>query len=243
MTVAGEGGYVIVLDDDPMIERVISSATGKSTRSFSSIRSLEQQVESLNPIALFVDIHLGVQENGLDVLPVLRSKWPFAPIIVITGDTNDNSVGDALAAGADDFLYKPINTKELLARLQTRLGELAKREAQEILRFGDITVDKIHRMIVNEEGQHRFLSPTEMGLLTCLLDAHGTVVKRESLKRKCWGQVYVIDNALNRKLHEVRRSLKEISHQLRIRTIYGTGFAVEVKKSPKVVENLNTIAS
>ena len=243
MSVAGEGGFIIVLDDDPMIERVISTATSKPTQNFSSIRTLEQEVDKLNPIALFVDIHLGLKESGLDVLPVLRSKWPFAPIIVITGDRNENSVGDALAAGADDFLYKPINPKELVARLQTRLGELAKREAREIIRFGDVTVDKVHRMVVNEHGKHRFLSPTEMSLLTCLLDAQGTVVRREILKRKCWGQVFVSDNALNRKLHEVRRSLNEVSDYLKIRTIYGTGFAIEVKKSRMPVESIETIAS
>ena len=50
------------------------------------------------------------------------------------------------------------------------------------------------------------------------------------MKRKCWGQIYVSDNALNRKLHEVRRALKEISQIVTIRTIYGTGFVLEVKE-------------
>jgi DNA-binding winged helix-turn-helix (wHTH) protein len=50
------------------------------------------------------------------------------------------------------------------------------------------------------------------------------------MKRKCWGQIYVSDNALNRKLHEVRRALKEISNVVSIRTLYGTGFVLEVKE-------------
>ncbi|MFK7822840.1 MAG: response regulator transcription factor [Oligoflexales bacterium] len=230
MTMEGDPEYIIVLDDDPMIEKIIGSATGKPTQNFDSIKSLESQVDSLNPIALFVDVHLGLKESGLDILPSLKIKWPFAPIIVITNDRDENAVGDALAAGADDFIYKPINAKELVARLQARLGELAKREAREVIKIGDVTVDTAHRVIANLDGHHRYLSPTEMNLLTCLLDAHGTVVRRDAMKRKCWGQIYVSDNALNRKLHEVRRALKEISQIVTIRTIYGTGFVLEVKE-------------
>ena len=229
MTIAEDPEYIIVLDDDPMVERIIGSATGKATKNFDSIKALETKVDSLNPIALFVDIHLGLQETGLDILPSLKIKWPFAPIVVITSDRDENAVGDALAAGADDFIYKPINAKELVARLQARLGELAKREAREVIKIADVTVDTAHRVIANSSGHHRYLSPTEMNLLTCLLDAHGTVVRRDAMKRKCWGQIYVSDNALNRKLHEVRRALKEISQVVAIRTIYGTGFVLEVK--------------
>ena len=222
--------YIVVLDDDPLIEKIIGSATKKQTKCFSSTRELETKTEDLHPFAMFVDIHLGMKDNGLDLLPGLKLKWPFCPIIVITGDRDENLVGDALAAGADDFIYKPINSKELVARLQARLGELAKREAREVLKIGDVTVDTAHRVIANQENDHRYLSPTEMSLLTCLLNAHGTVVRRDIMKRKCWGQIYVSDNALNRKLHEVRRALKEISQNVTIRTIYGTGFSLEVKE-------------
>lgn len=230
MTSYGYNEDIVVLDDDPIVERIIGSATGKNTVAYKSIRELQEQIDHLNPFAMFVDIHLGIQENGLDILPTLKIKWPFCPIIVITGDTNENSVGNALAAGADDFIYKPINTKELVARLQARLSELAKREAREVIKIGDLTIDTSHRMVASAEGENRYLSPTEMGLLSCLLDAQGTVVRRETMKRKCWGQVYVSDNALNRKLHEVRRVLKEISPCVNIRTIYGTGFVLEVKQ-------------
>lgn len=234
MTEAPDTEYIVILDDDTMVDRIISNATGKPSVHFTSVQELEKNVDKLQPVAMFVDIHLGVTENGLDILPSLKIKWPFCPIIVITNDRGENSVGDALAAGADDFVYKPINIKEIVARMQARLGELAKREAREVIKIGDVTIDTAHRVIANQDNHHRYLSPTEMNLLTCLLNAHGTVVRRDAMKRKCWGQIYVSDNALNRKLHEVRRALKEISQVLTIRTIYGTGFVLEVKEK---VEN------
>ncbi len=220
---------IIVLDDDLMVAKIISGATKKKTSHFASISDFNEKGASLTPSAIFVDIHLGVDENGLDTLPKLKQRWPFCPIIVITTDRDENSVSKALAAGADDFVYKPLNTKEVLARLQVRMAELAKREAVELIRVADITVDLTHRSIASDKGGTRYLSSTEMNLLSCLLHARGTLVRREVLKRKCWGQIFVSDNALNRKLHEVRRALKEISDNVQIRTLYGTGFTLEVK--------------
>lgn len=233
------GDYIITIDDDPMMQKLIEKSTGKRSLLFTSLSEFEKQMPTLNPIALFVDVHLGTHENGLDILPKLKNKWPFAPIIVMTGDKQEDSVGDALAAGADDFINKPLNSKEVVARLQARLGELAKREAREVIEIGDIVIDKAHRVISNDNKAHRYLSPTELSLLTCLLDAKGTVVRREIMKRKCWGQIYVSDNALNRKLHEVRRALKEISNNVTIRTLYGTGFVLEVKENQETYYHKN----
>ena len=223
---------VVVLDDDPLIHKIIEKAIGKTALHCVSTADLLEQFATLNPLAIFVDIHLGTQESGLDILPKLRDKWPFCPIIVITGDRDDDAIGNALAGGANDFIYKPIHPKELIARMQARLDELAKREAKEVMTIGDIVVDTAHRILTNRNRtEQRYLSPTEMSLLTCLLNAKGTVVRREIMKRKCWGQIYVSDNALNRKLHEVRRALKEVSSIVNIKTLYGTGFTLEVTTS------------
>lgn len=230
MSLEESSDYLVTLDDDPMIQKIIEGATGMESIHFTSIEALSEKIGSIEPVGMFIDVHLGSQQTGLDILPQLKQKWPFCPIIVITGDRAEDAVGNALASGADDFVYKPINPKELVARLQARMSELSKREAREVVRIGDVTVDIAHRVISNENGEQRFMSPTEMNLLTCLLDAKGTVVRREAMKRKCWGQIYVSDNALNRKLHEVRRALKEVSPRLNIRTLYGTGFVLEVKK-------------
>lgn len=223
--------YIITIDDDPMMQKLLEKATGIPSLLFTSLSDFESKIDTLHPVAIFVDVHIGTDENGIDILPKLKEQWPFSPIIVITGDQNESAIGDALAGGADDFIHKPINTKEVVARLQARLSELAKREAKQIVQIGDITLDKSHRIVSHATNGIRYLSPTELNLLNCLLDAKGTVVRRDAMKRQCWGQIYVSDNALNRKLHEVRRALKELSNSVSIRTIYGTGFVLEVKKN------------
>lgn len=219
---------ILVLEDDPMVARIISKATGLAAYTALSVEELEATLKANEPMAMFIDVHIGMDVNGLEVIPRLKNRMPFCPIIVVTGDHSSNLVGDALAAGADDFIYKPLNSKEIVARLQVRMSELAVRRAIETIELGDLSIDFVHRVIINENKQQRFLSPTEMSLLHCLVHAQGTVVRREVMKRKCWGQLHVSDNALNRKLHEVRKALLEISKHVSVQTVYGTGFSLRI---------------
>jgi DNA-binding response OmpR family regulator len=225
----GTDSYILTLDNDAIMSEILERATGKRSVHLSSIANLDQQIDLLHPIAVFIDVHLGSEESGLDALPRIKERWPFSPIIVVTGDRNDDALTNALARGADDFIYKPVNPKEVVARMQARMTELARLQAHEVITLGDLTIDVAHRSISNQNKQKRFLSPTEMGLLKCLLNAQGTVVRRDAMKQRCWGQIFVSDNALNRKLHEVRRTIKDLSSQVNIRTLYGTGFMIELK--------------
>jgi DNA-binding response OmpR family regulator len=221
--------YIITVDNDPSMSEILERATGKRSVHLNSIAELDTQMDKLSPIAVFLDVHLGAEESGLDALPRIKERWPFSPIIVVTGDRSDDALTNALSRGADDFIYKPVNPREVAARMQARMTELARLQAHEVIALGDLTIDVAHRSISNQNKQKRFLSPTEMGLLKCLLNAQGTVVRREAMKQRCWGQIFVSDNALNRKLHEVRRTIKDLSSQVSIRTLYGTGFMIEVK--------------
>ena len=220
-------GHIIVLDQDPQILPLVQVTTGRPTLSFPSPSEFQKKSDEITPIAFFIDVHLENWEECLTFVPLLKERWPFCPIIVIADDPHAETLAEALATGADDFICKPVKPKELLARLQARLDSLAKRQFKEVEPIGDLTVDKSHRTL-SSSAATRHLSPTEMNLLLCLLHAKGTVVQRETLKRRCWGQVYVSDNALNRKLHEVRRIIKELSTRVEIKTLYGVGFVLEV---------------
>jgi len=222
--------YTITLDDDSLVHRIIERSTGIRSIPFKTGAELLEQASNLSPVAAFVDIHLGVDECGLHLIPSLREKWPFCPMIIITSDPSEMLVSEALACGADDFVTKPIRGKELLARLQTRLVDQAQKEAKQSIHFGDLTFDSSHRMLTGAKGQ-RYLSTTETNLLLCLLQAKGTIVLRDTLKLRCWGPLKVSDGALDRKIYEVRRALEEIGGNMTIKTAYGVGFGLEVKEA------------
>ena len=73
----------------------------------------------------------------------------------------------------------------------------------------------------------RFASPIEVTLLSCLAHTEGSIVEKDALKLRCWGQIKVTDNALHRKLHAVRQLLKDISPNVAIETKYGVGFCLK----------------
>lgn len=221
-----EDTYTITLDDDPMVPQIIEKATKIKTIGFQDAETLMSKLDELNPVGIFVDIQLGAGSTGLELLPNLRSQWPFCPIMVVTGTPTEQNISRALNSGADDFVRKPLIPDEVNARLKLRMADAAQKAAKEIVDFGDITIDSAHRTVQGPAGK-RFASPIEINLLATLANTEGSIVEKDALKMRCWGQVKVTDNALHRKLHAVRQLLRDVSPNVVIETKYGVGFCLK----------------
>ncbi len=216
--------YTITVDDDPIVPRMIEAAVGIRTLEFASAKQMLAQTASLLPKAVFVDIHLD-GENGLTTLPEIRSRWPYVPILVVTADSTEERISEALAMGADDFILKPLRPIEVVARLQARLADQALKQASQNLAWGDLKLDQAQRVLHGPKGE-RFLSPTELGLLAALIKGAGNTLERNLLKALCWEGLAVSDNALDRKVFEVRKAITEVGSDCVVRTTYGIGFAL-----------------
>lgn len=156
----------------------------------------------------------------------LKKNRPFLPVIVVS-TASSSMTGRALAEGAVDFV-RP-DQSDLVDRISFRCDEVENRRQGERVEMGDLVIDTYKRKITGSKGE-KLLSPTEMNLLKTLALAKGHVVDRTIIKRECWGsEEKVSDNALNRKLHEVRRAVKEVSASASIKTVYGHGFKLDVK--------------
>ena len=97
--------YIVTLDDDPVMAKIIEETLRIKNFSFASSGPLLACAAEMSPIGAFIDIHLE-GECGLDIVPKLRSFWPTTALIVISGDESDQSISQALASGADDFIRK-----------------------------------------------------------------------------------------------------------------------------------------
>ncbi len=225
---ADEGRFTITLDADPNVHSAIAKATGLESKWFSTCEELDGN-NSQVPAAVFLDVRLSVEssQNG-QLIPKLKDTWPLSPLILTTLVPESDQLTEAMALGADDFIMKPIDAGDLMKRFQVRSAALAKRAARETILVGDMTIDTLQRSVATMRGQ-KFLSPTEVRLLSELAKAKGNVVPRELLKTRCWPQMEVSDNALNRKLYEIRRRIQPLSDAINIRTIYGVGFVMEEK--------------
>jgi DNA-binding response OmpR family regulator len=223
-----ESAYTVTVDDDPIICRIIEAATGIKSFSYASGADLAEDLERLSPVGVFVDIHLANHESGLEIIPKLKRVWPDAPLIAITSDPESTMVADALSAGADDFLRKPIDDVELRARLNARAAQIAERKGAALLEFGDIKLDVVKKSVTGPKG-FRIISNREIGLLAQLAKAKGLIIAKKALKQHLWGDIAISDNVLDRKIYEVRKLLREVSANVELKSVYGEGLALRLR--------------
>jgi DNA-binding response OmpR family regulator len=218
--------YTVTLDDDPMVRRIIEHVTNIPSLPFSSIQALLARADRYEPVALFVDVHLGIDRLGLEVIPILREKWS-CPIVVITGDDDRQLIGQALSLGAHDFIRKPIQETELLARLLARIAEHSERNKQDTTQIGDVQYCSRRRVLALNDKKE-FLAPYEAQIFEALVEAKGLLVSKDQLRCRIWGDIKVTDSALDKKIFTLRRALRELGSQLIIQSRYGKGISLEM---------------
>ena len=160
---------------------------------------------------------------------MLRSWWVYCPIIVVTASPGDDIVGLALAAGANDYLRKPMNPKELAARLHARTVEMQQRAAMDSIQIGDSTLDIIRRCLSGKKGK-RHLSELDARLLAHLARSPETLISRPELKQVLWGGLRITDNALDKRLCELRQALRDVGASASLLSYYGKGLRLTVNQ-------------
>jgi DNA-binding response OmpR family regulator len=126
------------------------------------------------------------RRNGFDLCQDIRQAGLAMPILLLTarGETTDKVVGFKL--GADDYVTKPFETSELMARIEALLRRAPTRTGQGIHQFGSIRVD-IRGTEVTREGKIVYLSAREFQLLRYLIEHRGVTVSRDEILREVWG--------------------------------------------------------
>jgi two-component system response regulator CpxR len=165
--------------------------------------------------------------NGLDVLRNLR-KQSRIPVLILTarGDDVDRIVG--LEIGADDYLPKPFNPRELMARVRAILRRShgdTQSAAGEKVAVGDVELDPASR-VVRRAGDPVELTSVEFALLEALMRAAGQVVTREQLAQNVLGRRFMpYDRSIDVHVSKLRRKLGDQSADAeRIKTIRGVGY-------------------
>jgi DNA-binding response OmpR family regulator len=217
--------YLIAIEDDPIVVKTLESMIGIKAVAFDCSQSFQNFTEADEPAAVFVDIHLGLEENGIDLVPQVRERWPYTPIIVVTTDATGDAVGQALAAGANDFVRKPLDPRELVARLRARSVELHEKANREMIHVGDCTLNVSLNQLVGPTGASH-MSHSDVKVLQYLLQSDGMTISREELKRKVWGSIAVSDNALDKKMHDVRKAFREVGSLIKLTSNYRQGFCL-----------------
>lgn len=164
--------------------------------------------------------------DGLSVLKAFRSRGHSTPVILITalGELSDKVAG--LDTGADDYLVKPFEFEELLARIRCIRRRPRKWEPGSCIKFLDLSLYPEENRLLGPGGKCS-LSNRENTLLTILMQNHGQILPRNVLLIKVWGTDSDIeDGNLDNYIYFLRRKLKAVNSSVMLKTIRGLGYCL-----------------
>ena len=215
-----------MVEDDPRLAEMVAEYLGEAGFGISVVNEGRAGLERLTREsydALVLDLMLP-DMDGLEVCRQLRAKSDM-PVLMLTarGDTMDRVVG--LEIGADDYLPKPFEPRELLARLRAILRRRQSRGATNMLRFGRLEIDRDAR-IVRVDGTTRNLTGHQFTLLLALADKAGRVLSRESLMDLVRGEALeAFDRSIDVHVSRIRAAIEDDPRKpRRILTVRGAGY-------------------
>ncbi len=217
---------VLVVDDDPQLARALRitlRAAGHEVVVAPDGRAALREAASAHPDVVVLD--LGLPDlDGTEVLAGLR-PWFAGPVLVLSARADSTDKVRALDAGADDYVTKPFDMGELLARLRALLRRGPGGPDEPVVVTDAFTVDLAARQ-VTIDGVAVRLTPTEWGLLSELVRAPGRLVGQRELLRAVWGPAYDKEtHYLRVYLAQLRRKLEpDPAHPRYLRTEPGMGY-------------------
>jgi len=227
---------ILLVDDDPNISHLVrlylekeGFAVTEAARGDTALESFQKEIPDL--------VLLDVMLPGLDGLQVLREirKTSKAPVIMLTAkdETFDKVLG--LELGADDYVTKPFETKELVARVKAVLrrapaAEEKKTDNDDTLRFPQLTIS-LARYEVTYEGRELEMPPKELEVLYYLASHPNMVFTREQLLERVWGFDFFGDSrTVDVHIKRLREKLPECEkYGWEIHTVWRVGYKFEYK--------------
>jgi two-component system KDP operon response regulator KdpE len=183
---------ILVVDDEPQIVRALRINLRVRSYEVDTAASGAQalDVAAKQPPDLVI-LDLGLPDlDGVEVIEGLRG-WTSAPIIVLSGRADSTDKVEALDAGADDYVTKPFNMDELLARMRAATRRVGSDSDLPRVRLGGLLVDLAAKRVTRDPGGGDIrLTPTEWHLLEVLLRNPGKLISQRQLLAEVWGPGY-----------------------------------------------------
>jgi len=222
---------ILIVDDEEHLLNVLEAYLQKEgftvQRAVNGQQALDKAAR-VEPDLIVLDIMMPVMD-GLDFLRHYR-KESRVPVIMLTARIADEDIVVGLELGADDYMIKPFQPRELLARIRAVLRRTEKEESThpQRLRYGDISLHPDRRQI--EVGEEFIpLTPSEYGILAVLMATPGRVFSRLELLEATQGDVYKgYERTIDTHIKNLRAKIEhDPRHPAYIRTVYGAGYCFE----------------
>ncbi|WP_244834275.1 response regulator transcription factor [Clostridium sp. BJN0001] len=224
-------GKVLVVDDDENITEVIKmylESSGYGVRTALDGKKAKEFYSEYNPDIVLLDVMIPYID-GVEVLKWIR-KQSDTPVIMLTakGDTYDKVL--ALEIGADDYIVKPFEPKELVARVKAVLRRYNKEQTKEdIIYLDNLTIDSTSYKVIYK-GKNLKMPPKEFELLYFLSSNKNKVFTREQLLCEVWGYDYPGDSrTVDVHIKRLREKIGD-DNTWQLQTVWGVGYKFEIKK-------------
>jgi two-component system, OmpR family, phosphate regulon response regulator OmpR len=227
------GNRVLIIDDDEKLQKLLREYLGGNgfpVQTLSDGSEVLQTIRSELPDIIILDIMLP-GKDGLEVLKDIRRDHTI-PVIMLTakGEDTDRIVG--LELGADDYLPKPFNPRELLARMKAILRRSVSPDAGKassegglLIKAGGLTLNQAKQTVATEAGELE-LSSTEYRILKVLMKHPNTVLSRDQLMTLAQGRDFMaFDRSIDVHISKLRAKLEpDPRSPKRIKTVWGSGY-------------------
>ena len=221
---------ILVVEDDAPVRNLIGTTLKTHGYDFITATNGESavmQASSRNPDIVLLD--LGLPDiDGVDVIGKIRT-WSEMPIIVISARAEDKDKIDALDAGADDYLTKPFDMDELIARIASLIRRYTRFNHQagavQKLDFDGLQIDLENRSVTTENGTFE-LPPKEFDLLLYCAKHQGKILTKQQIYEEVWGEEYFYDDSnIMAIISRLRKKLEvNPSSPKYIQTVKGIGY-------------------
>lgn len=224
MTLMPASPHILVVDDDRELRELVVeflALHGLRATGAANAKEMDAALAAQDVDLIVLDLMMP-GEDGLSVLRRMRSGTRRPPVIMLSamGADADRIVG--LEVGADDYLAKPCNPRELLARIRAVLRRGQEYASHPLRRFGEWTLDLIERTIAGPGVETTILTDTEFRLLSAFLDRPQLILTRDQLIDLAKGNdTMMFDRAIDVTLSRLR---KKLGPRAPIRTVRGEGY-------------------
>ena len=219
--------HILVLEDDLALSAGLCfelDACGHLTVAAYHCEKARQLLEKeAFDLALF-DVNLP-DGSGFDLCREVKEKYPNLPVLFLTANDLEEDVLKGFDLGADDYLVKPFDFDELLARLRAMTRKHVGQRTN-TLTVGDLTLDTAQRR-VTRDGEEIALLPKEFAILEYLMRHPGTVLSREQIEDQIWNYEYAgSSNNVDGYLSRLRKKIDEGRGEKLLHTVRGIGWAI-----------------
>lgn len=216
---------ILIVEDDKILAKTVEQCLGSKFTVDHAYDGEEGILYAKQEIydAIILDIMMPFM-NGYEVLNKLRADKIFTPVLILTAKDGIDDKIKGFRSGADDYLVKPFNREELVARVEALIRRASGNYTENIIEFKGLTLDLNSRKVI-ANNKEIMLQGKQFDMLEYLINSKNTIITKEQIFDKIWGfNSETTTNVIEVYASGLRKELKKIGYEKYFKTIRGVGY-------------------